>query len=91
MKKVFLVAAVLFVAVAAFAQDGKQGWQVELKKLSLDATSTEVKHAREYDGFSDARLTSDSQTYVRGAWDSIADYHAQQTADQWRDDRLGKN
>ena len=77
MKKVFLVAAVLFVAVAAFAQDGKQGWQVELKKLSLDATSTEVKHAREYDGFSDARLTSDSQTYVRGAWDSIADYHAQ--------------
>lgn len=77
MKKIFLIAAVLLVACAAFAQDGKQGWQVELKKLSLDVTSTEVKHAREYDGFSNARLTSDSQTSVRGAWDSIADYHAQ--------------
>lgn len=77
MKKLFLVWMALFVVSAAFAQDGKQGWQVELKKLALDLTSTEVKHAREYDGFSNARLTSDSQTSVRGAWDSIADYHAQ--------------
>ena len=77
MKKVFLFLATLLVAGVAFAQDGKQGWQVELKKAALDITSTEVKHASEYDGFSDARLTSDSQTSVRGAWDSIADYHAE--------------
>ena len=77
MKKLFLVWMALFAVSAAFAQDGKQGWQVELKKLAFDLTSTEVKHAREYDGFSNARLTSDSQTSVRGAWDSIADYHAQ--------------
>ena len=77
MKKLLIVCATLLVASAAFAQDGKQGWQVELKKLALDVTNTEVKHAQDYDGFSNARLTSDSQTSVRGSWDSIADYHAQ--------------
>ena len=77
MKKVFVLAAALLVSSAAFAQDGKQGWQVELKKLAFDFTSTEVKHAKDYNNFSDARLTSDSQTSVRGSWDSIADYHAQ--------------
>ncbi len=77
MKKLIILVAALFVTGFAQAQDGKQGWQVELKKLALDLTSTEVKHAKEYNGFSDARLTSDSQTSVRGALDSIADYHAQ--------------
>lgn len=76
MKKIVMAAVALLVAAPAFAQDGKQGWQVELKKLAFDVTSTEVKHAKEYQGFSDARLTSDSQTAVRGVWDSIADYHA---------------
>lgn len=77
MKKIALMAACLFVAGFSYAQDGKQGWQVELKKLAFDFTSTEVKHANEYEDFSDARLTSDSQTAVRGSWDSIADYHAE--------------
>ncbi len=76
MKKVFVLAAALVMAAPAFAQSGKQGWQVELKKLAFDLTSTEVKHAKDYQGFSDARLTSDSQTSVRGAADLIADYHA---------------
>ena len=76
MKKIWILLAALLVTGSAFAQDGKHGWQVELKKLALDLTSTEVKHAKDYDNFSDARLNSDSQTAVRGAWDSIADYHA---------------
>ena len=77
MKKLCLLSALLLTAAAVFAQSGKTGWQVELSKLAVDVTSTEVKHAQDYDGFSDARLTSDSQTSVRGAWDSLADYHAQ--------------
>ena len=60
-----------------FAQDGKKGWQVELKKIAFDFTSTEVKNAKEYNGFSDARLSADSQTAVRGALDFISDYHAE--------------
>ena len=77
MKKLFVLVTALLVAVPLFAQDGKHGWQVELKKLAFDLTSTQVKNARDYQGFSDARLTSDSQTSVRGSWDSIADYHAE--------------
>ena len=77
MKKIFILAAALVMAAPAFAQSGKQGWQVELKKLALDMTSNEVKHAREYKNFPSDQLTSDSQTYMRGEWDSLADYYAE--------------
>ena len=77
MKKIALIMLCLLAVGISYAQDGKQGWQVELKKLSLDLTSTEVKYAKEYQGFSNVRLTSDSQTSVRGSLDAIADYHAE--------------
>lgn len=77
MKKIVVLSAFFVMALTSFAQETKTGWQVELKKLAFDLTSTEVKHAQDYQGFADARLTSDSQTAVRGSWDSIADYYAQ--------------
>ncbi|MCQ2411105.1 MAG: hypothetical protein MJ053_06560, partial [Elusimicrobiaceae bacterium] len=76
MKKLLLLTVSVLLTTAALAQDGKHGWQVELKKLAFDLTSTEVQNAQDYQGFSDARLTSDSQTSVRGSWDSIAEYPA---------------
>ena len=77
MKKLICLVLLVLTVQPVFAQDGKRGWQVELKKLAFDLTSTEVKNAQDYQSFSDARLTSDSQTAVRGSWDSIADYHAE--------------
>ena len=77
MKKVILAVLCALCTTAALAQDAKRGWQVEIKKLAFDLTSTEVQNAQDYQCFSDARLTSDSQTAVRGSWDSIADYHAE--------------
>ena len=77
MKKLLLLTVSVLLTTAALAQDGKHGWQVELKKLAFDLTATEVQNAQDYQDFSDARLTSDSQTSVRGSWDSIADYHAE--------------
>lgn len=77
MKKIILAVLCALCTTAALAQDAKRGWQVEIKKLAFDLTSTEVQNAQDYQGFSDARLTSDSQTAVRGSWDSIADYHAE--------------
>jgi len=76
MKKLYICAASLLLAATALAQDGKTGWQVELKKAALDITSTEVRHAQDYQTFSDARLNGDSQTNIRAKWDSNADYHA---------------
>lgn len=75
-KKMFILLAVFFMAGFVHAQDGKLGWQVELKKLAFDVTSTEVKNASDYQDFSNARLTSDSQSAVRGLFDMISDYHA---------------
>lgn len=75
-KKFFLTLAACALAGFLHAQDGKLGWQVELKKLAFDVTSTEVKYAEEYQDFSNARLTSDSQSAVRGLFDMISDYHA---------------
>ena len=77
LQHLFVLAAFICLGGAVFAQDGKQGWQVELKKIAFDFTSTEVKNAKEYNGFSDARLSADSQTAVRGALDFISDYHAE--------------
>lgn len=75
-KKYFVWLALFFVAGTLYAQDNKRGWQVELKKIALDITSTEVKHANDYKDFSDARLNGDSQSTVRGSFDGIAEYHA---------------
>ena len=77
LQHLFVIAAFICLGGAVFAQDGKKGWQVELKKIAFDFTSTEVKNAKEYNGFSDARLSADSQTAVRGALDFISDYHAE--------------
>lgn len=77
LQHLFVLAAFICLGGAVFAQDGKKGWQVELKKIAFDLTSTEVKNAKEYNGFSDARLSADSQTAVRGALDFISDYHAE--------------
>lgn len=76
-KKLFIVLAACAAAGTLHAQDNSRGWQVELKKLSFDVTSTEVKHANVYQDFSEARLTSDSQSAVRGLFDMISDYHAE--------------
>ncbi len=76
-KKLFVLLAVCLTAAALHAQDNTRGWQVELKKLAFDLTSTEVKDAQYYQDFSNARLTSDSQSTMRGLFDMIADYHAQ--------------
>ena len=77
LQKAFLLIALVLLCGVSHAQDGKQGWQIELKKIALDVTSTEVKHAKEYQDFSDARLNGDSQTAVRGNLDAISDYHAE--------------
>ena len=77
LQHLFVLEAFICLGGAVFAQDGKKGWQVELKKIAFDFTSTEVKNAKEYNEFSDARLSADSQTAVRGALDFISDYHAQ--------------
>lgn len=76
-KRLLVLLAVCLTAATLHAQDNTRGWQIELKKLGFDLTSTEVHHAQYYQDFSNARLTSDSQSSMRGLFDMISDYHAQ--------------
>ncbi|MDD3065953.1 MAG: hypothetical protein PHT24_06835, partial [Endomicrobiaceae bacterium] len=71
-----LFIGLLFTAQNLYAL--KDGWQLELKKIALNVTSTEVQNAETYKaaGVSNARLTSDSQTLMQGTFNFAADYFA---------------
>lgn len=75
-KRTILLLVCLLAGGVLYAQDNKQGWQVELKKLAFDFTSTEVHNAEDYQDFSNARLSSDSQTAMRGRFDGVVEYHS---------------
>ena len=73
--KYFLFAGLLCLTVNIFAKENdRRGWQLDLQRLALNITSTNVHHAPDYDGFADARLTADNQTTLQGAFDFKADY-----------------
>jgi hypothetical protein len=73
-----MLTAILMLCAAglAKAQDDVAGWQLDLKRLSLNLTSTQVKNADQYAGFSDSRLNADSQTLVQGFSDFEASFSA---------------
>lgn len=60
--KILALASLLALPALASAQDGKDGWEVELKRIALDLTSTQVSNAEEYQGFPYARLSANDQT-----------------------------
>lgn len=80
MKKtnILLLAVCLLAASAVQAQttNSKRGWQLELKKASLDLSSTDVKNAEEYKDFPNSKLSADSQSVVKGSLDLAGDYFA---------------
>lgn len=75
---VLLLACLLAVcSVNLQAQNTKRGWELDLKKASLDLSSTDVKNAEAYKDFPNAKLTSDSQTLVKGHLDLQGNYFAE--------------
>jgi len=73
-----MFAAILLLGAAGSvkAQDNANGWQLDLKRVSLNLSSTQVKNADVYAGFADSRLNADSQTLVQGFADFEAAYSA---------------
>jgi len=69
---IFLIGAAGFVK----AQENDTGWQLDLKRISLNLTSTQVKNADVYANFSDSRLNADSQTVIQGFSNFEAAYSA---------------
>ena len=76
--KYILFVVLLGLAANSFAaENDRRGWQLDLKRLALNLTSTNVHHAQDYNGFADARLTANNQTTLQGALDFRADYFGQ--------------
>lgn len=72
--KLAVFTALLCLTVVSFAKENdRRGWQLDLKRLALNVTSTSVHHAADYNTFPDARLTADNQTTIQGALDFRAD------------------
>lgn len=70
-----VAAGLLCLNLPAFAQDGKKlGWELNLKRVALDLSSTDVKHAKEYQDFPNSRLTADSENVVKGNLDLEGNY-----------------
>lgn len=78
-KKILVIlAAFLLCCLNSYSQDGKKtGWQLELKTLALDLTSTEVKNSEDYKDFPDAKLNADSQKLIKGRFHFSGDYFGQ--------------
>lgn len=73
-KYLLFVCLFCLVSTSFATENPKRGWQLDLKRLGLNLTSTNVKNAKTYEGFSDTRLTSDSQTLIQGALNFRGDY-----------------
>lgn len=73
--KILLVLSLLAISANSFAKENtRQGWQLDLKRLALNITSTSVTHANDYANFADARLHADNQTTIQGGLDFKAEY-----------------
>lgn len=76
-----MVPALVFANAAAAEDDfyddngSEYGWRANLKKASLEVSSTDVKNAKEYKNSPDSRLSSDSETVTKGVFDFSLDYN----------------
>lgn len=75
LKKTILLFTCLLMTGLAYTQEAQNGaWHLELRDLSLQLTNTEVNNARYYQGYSNPRLTADSQTLIQGNFDLVSKY-----------------
>ena len=89
LKKLILLPACLLLAGLCYAQEAKpSAWHLELRDLSLQLTSTDVNNSQYYQGYSNPRLTADSQTLIQGNFDLLSTYDRERL--QWANNLLMK-
>ena len=75
LKKTLIISACLLLTGLSYGQETTKGsWHLELRDLSLQLTSTDVNNAQYYQGYSNPRLTADSQTLIQGNFDLVSKY-----------------
>ena len=58
----------------AFSSDGKSHLQANLRRISLDMSSTSVSNAKAYQNSPNSALSSDSETVIKGVLDFALEY-----------------
>lgn len=58
------------------ANPDKRGWHIELKRFSADFSSTSIQGQKEYEEFSDSRISGDSQLIAQGNFNFGLDFYA---------------
>ena len=83
--KKYILASVLLLSLPAFAEESATGSQTtdapksgtlkaNLRRLGLEASSTEVKNARAYKDSPVSQFNADSQTVIKGIFDGALEY-----------------
>ena len=54
----------------------KRGWNIELKRIAANLSSTSIRGQNEYINFSDSRVKGDSQLIAQGLFDLGLDFYA---------------
>ena len=76
MRKFLLFTTALLLSYNANAEEPKDtnGLRVNLKRIALDVSSTEVKNSDQYQNSSVSELSADSESIVKGVFDGALEY-----------------
>lgn len=84
MKKIaqtaFLCAVALGISLPAVAEEGQEindsgSWTFNVRRIGLDLSKTDVKNGKEYENSPVSALSADSQTLIKGVWDTVLGYN----------------
>ena len=73
MKKLFWLILVSVMPIAANAADGRELY-LDLRRIGLDVSKTDVRNAYAYQNSPVQALRADDQEFVKGVWDTALEY-----------------
>ena len=73
MKKVFWLMLATLIPVAANAADGSELY-LDIRRIGLDLSKTDVRHAEAYQDSPITALRADDQEFIKGVWDTALEY-----------------
>ena len=74
MKKAFWLMLAILAPFAANAADGDSELYLNIRRIGLDLSKTDVRHASAYQDSPVAALRADDQEFIKGVWDTALEY-----------------
>ena len=73
MKKVSLTLLAIMMPVASYAADNRE-LTLDIRRIGLDLSKTDVRHAAAYSDSPIQALKADDQEFIKGIWDTVLEY-----------------